>query len=123
MKNEKNCKNNDNSKELMIVKFSNTIKKRWLITRTNTLLLIAILIAIVILINSFVSNIFIQIKNNLFVWNIKEFCIYNKKNKNKIIKKIKEVKKIFNYILIDMQNFFSLKIYEEIIQKTIFIII
>ena len=64
---------------------------------------------------------FIQIKNNLFVWNIKEFCIYNKKNKNKIIKKIKEVKKNFNYILIDMQNFFSLKIYEEIIQETILI--
>ena len=39
----------ENSKEKFSIKFINTIKKRWLISGTNTLLLIAILIAITIL--------------------------------------------------------------------------
>ena len=51
----KTKKNNEN-KEKFGTKFLNTIKKRWLITRTNTILLIAILIAIVVLINTFVQS-------------------------------------------------------------------
>lgn len=43
-------------KEKIGTKFLETIKKRWLISSTNTILLIAILIAIVILINSFVQS-------------------------------------------------------------------
>ncbi len=43
-------------KEKFGTKFINTIKKRWLISGTNTILLIAILIAIVILINSVVQS-------------------------------------------------------------------
>ena len=43
-------------KEKMGTKFIETIKKRWLISSTNTILLIAILIAIVIFINSFVQS-------------------------------------------------------------------
>ena len=44
------------NKEKLGTRFINTIKKRWLISGTNTLLLIAILIAIVILINSAVQS-------------------------------------------------------------------
>ena len=44
------------NKEMLGTRFINTIKKRWLISGTNTLLLIAILIAIVILINSAVQS-------------------------------------------------------------------
>ena len=68
-KNDNNSKGNNTSKELKVIekkqnqnkdtfftRFSNTIKKRWLITGTNTLLLIAILIAIVILINTWISS-------------------------------------------------------------------
>ena len=43
-------------KEKFGTKFINTIKKRWLISGTNTILLIAILVAIVILINSAVQS-------------------------------------------------------------------
>ena len=43
-------------KEKIGTKFLETIKKRWLISSTNTILLIAILIAIVIFINSFVQS-------------------------------------------------------------------
>ena len=46
----------DNKKEKFGTKFINTIKKRWLISGTNTLLLIAILIAITILLNTIVST-------------------------------------------------------------------
>ena len=51
---KKTAKNTD--KEKIGTKFINTIKKRWLISGTNTLLLIAILVAIVILINSVVQS-------------------------------------------------------------------
>lgn len=44
------------NKEKFGTRFINTIKKRWLISGTNTLLLIAILIAIVVLINSAVQS-------------------------------------------------------------------
>ena len=44
------------NKEKLGTRFINTIKKRWLISGTNTLLLIAILIAVVILINSAVQS-------------------------------------------------------------------
>ncbi len=44
------------NKEKFGKRFINTIKKRWLISGTNTLLLIAILIAIVVLINSAVQS-------------------------------------------------------------------
>lgn len=44
------------NKEKLGTRFINTIKKRWLVSGTNTLLLIAILIAIVILINSAVQS-------------------------------------------------------------------
>ena len=54
-KKEKKPKKNEN-KEKLGTKFINTIKKKWLISGTNTLLLIAILIAIVILINSAVQS-------------------------------------------------------------------
>lgn len=56
MENKKENKSKDNNEEKFGIKFLNTIKKRWLITRTNTLLLIAILIAIVVLINSIVQS-------------------------------------------------------------------
>lgn len=54
-KKEKKPEKNEN-KEKLGTKFINTIKKKWLISGTNTLLLIAILIAIVILINSAVQS-------------------------------------------------------------------
>ena len=54
-KKEKKPAKNTN-KEKFGTKFVNTIKKKWLISGTNTLLLIAILIAIVILINSAVQS-------------------------------------------------------------------
>ncbi len=59
MKKEKKIKKEktaEENKEKLGTKFINTIKKRWLISRTNTILLIAILVAIVVLINSFVSS-------------------------------------------------------------------
>lgn len=56
MKDKKEKKPEANNKEKFGTKFINTIKKRWLISGTNTLLLIAILIAIVILINSIVQS-------------------------------------------------------------------
>lgn len=49
-------KQKNSNKEKMGTKFINTIKKRWLISGTNTLLLVAILIAIAIFINSFVQS-------------------------------------------------------------------
>ena len=55
IKPEKSKKNKDN-KEKLGARFVNTIKKRWLISGTNTVLLIAILVAITILINSFVQS-------------------------------------------------------------------
>ena len=44
------------NKEKLGVRFVNAIKKRWLISGTNTILLIAICIAVVILINTFVKS-------------------------------------------------------------------
>lgn len=55
IKPEKN-KNGVENREKFGTKFVNTIKKRWLISGTNTILLIAILIAITILINTFVQS-------------------------------------------------------------------
>ncbi len=49
-------KNNNKEKEKFGTKFINTIKKKWLISGTNTLLLIAILIAITILLNTFIGS-------------------------------------------------------------------
>ena len=54
-KKEKKPAKNINKKKFG-TRFINTIKKRWLISGTNTLLLIAILIAIVVLINSAVQS-------------------------------------------------------------------
>ncbi len=54
-KKEKKPAKNTNKEKLGTI-FINTIKKRWLISGTNTLLLIAILVAIVILINSVVQS-------------------------------------------------------------------
>lgn len=56
MKKEKENKPKNTNSEKFGTKFINTIKKRWLISGTNTLLLIAILIAIVILINSAIKS-------------------------------------------------------------------
>lgn len=56
MKEKKEKKPETNNKEKFGTKFINTIKKRWLISGTNTVLLIAILVAIVILINSIVQS-------------------------------------------------------------------
>lgn len=56
MKEKKEKKPEKNNKEKFGTKFINTIKKRWLISGTNTVLLIAILVAIVILINSIVQS-------------------------------------------------------------------
>lgn len=56
MENKKENNSKNSNKEKLSVKFINTIKKRWLISRTSTLLLIAILIAVVILINSIVQS-------------------------------------------------------------------
>ena len=54
-------KNNENklvkSKEKFSTKFLNNVKKRWLISRTNTILLIAILVLFVIFINIVVKKI------------------------------------------------------------------
>lgn len=61
-KEQKNKKSTSNKiairydKEKLGAKFIDVIKKRWLISGTNTILLIAILIALVILINSFVQS-------------------------------------------------------------------
>ena len=48
--------NKNTAKEKFFTKFINTIKKKWLISGTNTLLLIAILIAITILLNSIIAS-------------------------------------------------------------------
>lgn len=56
MKKEKENKQKNTNGEKLGTKFINTIKKRWLISGTNTLLLIAILIALVILINSAIKS-------------------------------------------------------------------
>ena len=44
------------SKEKLGTRFINTIKKRWLVSSTNTILLIAIIIAVVVLVNSIVQS-------------------------------------------------------------------
>ncbi len=49
-------KNNNKEKEKFGTRFINTIKKKWLISGTNTVLLIAILIAITILLNKVVGS-------------------------------------------------------------------
>ena len=49
-------KKSSSSKEKLGTKFIHTIKKRWLISRTNTILLIAILVAVTVLINSVMAN-------------------------------------------------------------------
>lgn len=56
MKEKKENNIKKSNKEKFGTNFINTIKKRWLISGTNTLLLIAICIAVVILINSFVAS-------------------------------------------------------------------
>lgn len=56
MEKKKENKPKNPNKEKFGTKFINTIKKRWLISGTNTLLLIAILVAITILINSIVQS-------------------------------------------------------------------
>ena len=57
MKGKKDKKPAENiNKEKIGTRFINTIKKRWLISGTNTLLLVAILIAIVILINTGIQS-------------------------------------------------------------------
>lgn len=58
MKNKNKEKENKliKSKEKFSTKFINTIKKKWLINGTNTILLIAILIVIVILLNMFIKK-------------------------------------------------------------------
>ena len=60
MKEKKEKKPAENpNREKLGTRFINTIKKKWLISGTNTLLLIAILIAIVILINTGVQTLYL----------------------------------------------------------------
>ena len=53
---KKEKKENKSQKEKLGTRFINTIKKRWLISGTSTILLIAILVTIVILINTVVQS-------------------------------------------------------------------
>ena len=68
------------------------------------------------------NNKTIKIKNNLYLLNIKNILINYKKDKIKIIKEINKIKNNYKYILIDMQNINSYKIYNEIIDENILII-
>ena len=72
--------------------------------------------------NKIKNNKIIKIKNNLYLLNIKNLLINYKKNKIKIIREINKIKNNYKYILIDMQNINSYKIYEEIIDENILII-
>ena len=68
------------------------------------------------------EELIIQIKNNLFIFSIKNLVENHKKNQTKIINEIKKIKDTFNYILIDTQNIGSLKLYNEIINENLLIL-
>ena len=64
----------------------------------------------------------IKIKNNLYLFNIKNISNNYKKDKIKIINQINKIKNNYDYIFIDMQNLNSIKIYEKIITDNILIL-
>ena len=72
--------------------------------------------------NNYSRNKTINIKNNLYVLNIKRILNNHKKDKLRIINEINRIKNNFNYIFIDMQNIESHKIYKEIIEENILIL-
>ena len=63
----------------------------------------------------------IKLKNNLFLFNLQKIMINHRKNIPQIINEINKIKNDFQYIFIDTQNMFSLKMYEEIINEIILI--
>lgn len=68
------------------------------------------------------SNDIFIIKNNLHILNIKKILNNYKKEPDKIIKKINQIKNNYNYIFIDTQNIKSYKIYEKILSDNILIL-
>ena len=72
--------------------------------------------------NKNIKNKIINIKNNLYLFNIKRILINNKKDKIKIINEINKIKNNYNYIFIDTQNINNYKIYEEIITDNILVL-
>lgn len=72
--------------------------------------------------NNYSKDKIINIKNNMYLLNIKFFLNNYKKNKDEIISKINIIKKNYDYIFLDIQNTNSYKIYKEIIEENILII-
>ena len=72
--------------------------------------------------NNYSKNKIINIKNNLYLLNIKNILNNYKKDKLKIINIINKIKNNYDYIFIDMENINSYKIYREIIEKNILIL-
>lgn len=72
--------------------------------------------------NNYSKDKIINIKNNMYLLNIKIFLNNYKKNKDEIINKINVIKKNYDYIFLDIQNTNSYKIYKEIIEENILII-
>lgn len=72
--------------------------------------------------NNYSKNKIINIKNNLYLLNIKNILNNYKKDKLKIVNKINKIKNNYDYIFIDIENINSYKIYREIIEKNILIL-
>lgn len=68
------------------------------------------------------NNKIIEIKNNLYLFNIKKIINYYQKDKIKILEEINKIENNYEYILIDTPNIKSYKIYEPIIDDTILIL-
>ena len=64
----------------------------------------------------------IKLKNNLFLFNLQKIIVNYHKDSPKIINEINKIKNDFEYIFIDTQNTYSLKLYQEIISEIILII-
>lgn len=72
--------------------------------------------------NNYPKDKIINIKNNIYLLNIKSILSNYKKNKEEIINKINKTKKEYDYIFLDIQNINSYKIYKEIIEENILIL-
>ena len=72
--------------------------------------------------NDSLKNKIINIKNNLYLINIKRILNNYKKDKLKIINEINKIKDNYDYIFIDTQNINSYKTYKEIAEKNILIL-
>jgi len=64
----------------------------------------------------------IKIKENIYLLNVKNILINNKKEKTKIINEINKIKNNYDYIFIDFQSINSFKIYDKIIEENILIL-